>query len=560
MTKPVTLTFLGGLGEIGRNCAVFEYDNQLLLIDCGLMFPDSDMLGVDVVLPDFTYLREHPGTIVGCVLTHGHEDHVGALSYLLKEFSFPLYGAELTLGLARGRIEENGLMKQTSLHPAGDGELIQVGPFGVQFIPMTHSVPFGMGIALHTPQGLIFHTGDFKIDLTPVDGRRSDLATIGSLARGEGVRLLLSDSTNADDHGHTTSETQVGRVLYDLMHDYNGKRIVTACFASHLHRVQQIGDAAIEFGRYIFPLGRSMRRNIAMGIEMGVLNLPADRVKPIEQVNDYDPGQVCVISTGSQGEPMSALALMGAQENRWLKIGPADVVILSSHPIPGNEHSVSKVIDGLTRLGAEVIHSGIADVHSSGHAKQEELKLMMSLAQPEWFIPVHGEYTHMTHHARLGRDMGLDAERILVCEDGDQLQLTDDGVVRIGTVPSEYVFVDGTSVGEVGNSVLHERRVLAEEGVVTATVCIDFRARKAVGDPQIVTRGWINEAESGDLLSEARSIVAEAVDSALDRGVTERDAIAKVVRKAIGSYVAKTTRRRPMIVPIVVNGSDTRKS
>ncbi|MTA74404.1 MAG: MBL fold metallo-hydrolase, partial [Actinobacteria bacterium] len=334
MASPVHITFLGGLGEIGRNCAVLELEGSLLLIDCGLMFPDTDMLGVDLVLPDFTWLVERAEDIVGCVLTHGHEDHIGGLSYLLREASFPLFGTELTLGLASGRIEEAGLMKRTELIVVADGERWEIGPFEAEFIPATHSVPQGVATAFHTPQGTILHTGDFKIDLTPVDGRLTNLSRIGALADGDGIRLLLADSTNADQPGHSRSETSVGKVLYNLMHEQEGRRVITACFASHIHRIQQLADAAISFGRVIAPVGRSMKRNITMAREMGLLTIPDTSLIDIEKVDRYEPGQVLVLSTGSQGEPMSALTLLAANENRWLKITPDDTVIFSSHPIP----------------------------------------------------------------------------------------------------------------------------------------------------------------------------------------------------------------------------------
>ncbi|MBX7068060.1 MAG: ribonuclease J, partial [Microthrixaceae bacterium] len=317
---PVRITFLGGLGEIGRNCAAIEIEGRIMLLDCGLMFPDTDMLGIDVVLPDFTWLRERADDIEGCVLTHGHEDHVGALSYALSEFSFPIIGSAFTLGLARGRIEENGVLKNTELIAVGDNERRQFGPFDLEFLPITHSVPHGFATAFHTPQGTILHSGDFKIDLTPVDGRLSDLSRIGGISSTGGVRLLLSDSTNAEEHGHSRSEKAVGNVLYDLMHDHIGRRIITACFASHIHRVQQLADAAQAFGRVIIPLGRSMRKNISMARQMGILDIPDSALADIEDINDYDPGKICVVSTGSQGEPMSALALLGSGENRWLKI------------------------------------------------------------------------------------------------------------------------------------------------------------------------------------------------------------------------------------------------
>ncbi|MEY2463350.1 MAG: ribonuclease, partial [Acidimicrobiaceae bacterium] len=332
MANPVSVTFLGGLGEIGRNCACIEVEGRIMLLDCGLMFPDIDMLGIDLVLPDFTYLRENADRIEGCIATHGHEDHVGGLSFLLRELKFPIYGSALTLGLARHRIEEAGLLQRTELIPVADGERRMIGPFDVEFIPVTHSVPHGFATAFHTPQGTILHTGDFKLDLTPVDGRLTDLATVGAISKHEGIRLLLSDSTNADQAGHSRSERAVGKVLYDVFNAHRGRRIVIACFASHIHRVQQIADAAIAFGRTIATLGMSMKKNVRLARSMGLLNIPEHALVDIEAIGDLDPAEVCVISTGSQGEPMSALALMAAGENRWLKIGSEDTVILSSHP------------------------------------------------------------------------------------------------------------------------------------------------------------------------------------------------------------------------------------
>src|SRR3954470_24496802 len=432
---PVRIVFLGGLGEIGRNCAVLEQEGRLLLLDCGLMFPEVDMPGVDLVLPDFTFLRENVDRIDACLLTHGHEDHVGALSFLLREVSFPIYSSALTLGLARNRIEESGLMDRTSLNALVDGERRQGGPFDFELIPVTHSVPHGFATAFYTSQGVIMHSGDFKLDLTPVDGRLTDLGRIGAIADEHGVRLLLSDSTNAEEAGHTASERSVGRVLQGLFEEHAGKRIVTACFASHLHRIQQIADAAIATGRTIATLGRSMGKNVALAREMGLLFIPDSRLVDIEKIGDRSPGDVCVISTGSQGEPMSALALMAAGENKWLKIGDGDVVILSSHAIPGNEYDVNKVIDGLYRLGAEVIHSGIAPVHVSGHGQQEELKTLLSVARPEYFIPVHGEFRHLTHHARLAMQMGVARANVLLAEDGDVVEITDAGADFVDEVP-----------------------------------------------------------------------------------------------------------------------------
>src|SRR3954453_13652504 len=378
MANPVSVTFLGGLGEIGRNCACIEVDGRIMLLDCGLMFPDVEMPGVDLVLPDFTYLRENADRIEGCVLTHGHEDHVGALSFLLRELSFPVYGSALTLGLARNRIEEAGVLDRTELIPVVDGERRRIGPFDVEFIPVTHSVPHGFAPAFHTPQGVILHSGDFKLDLTPVDGRRTDMARIGAIADSVGIRLLMSDSTNAEERGSTSSESEVGEVLLRLFQANEGRRIITACFASHIHRIQQICNAALATGRSIATLGRSMGKNLALARSMGLLSVPDSQLVEIEKIDSYDPGEVCVISTGSQGEPLSALSLMAAGDNKWLKVGPDDTVILSSHAIPGNEAAVGKVIDGLMRIGCEVIHSGTADVHVSGHAMQSELKTMLN--------------------------------------------------------------------------------------------------------------------------------------------------------------------------------------
>ncbi len=548
---PVHITFLGGLGEIGRNCAVIELEGSLLLIDCGLMFPDTDMLGIDLVLPDFTWLLERSDDIVGCIATHGHEDHIGALSYLLREASFPIFGTELTLGLAKGRIEEAGLLKRTDLIAVADGERWEIGPFEVEFIPATHSVPQGVATAIHTPQGTILHTGDFKIDLTPVDGRLTNLSRVGALADGDGIRLLLADSTNADQAGHSRSETTVGQVLYTLMHQQKGRRVIVACFASHIHRIQQLADAAIEFGRVIAPLGRSMKRNISMARELGLLNIPDKSIIDIEKADDYPPGKVLVISTGSQGEPMSALTLMAANENRWLSIRPDDTVILSSHPIPGNEDAVTKVIDNLFRQGAEVIHSGISDVHATGHAKAEELKLYHSIAKPEFFVPVHGEYHHLIAHSRLAQTMGTAPENIVVAEDGDRLVLDESGLRAVGRVPAEYIYVHGT-VGDIGTGVLTDRRILADDGVVVVTVCVDRAKGRIVSGPRVSTRGWIHEQEAGDVLKTLADRVAVAVEKSLvDRA--ERQAIEKAVRRAAGSYVSEATRRRPMIMPVVLD-------
>jgi ribonuclease J len=551
VSQPVRVTFLGGLGEIGRNCACIEVDGRILLLDVGLMFPDLDMLGVDLVLPDFTYLRENADRVDAAIITHGHEDHMGGLSFLLRDLSFPIYGSALSLGLARNRIEEAGLLDRTELIAVSDGERRRIGPCDVEFIPVTHSVPHGFATAFHTPQGIVLHSGDFKLDLTPVDGRLTDLARIGALASDEGIRLLLSDSTNADEAGYARSETSVGQVLYQLFHSHEGRRIVIACFASHIHRVQQIADAAVAFGRKVATLGLSMKKNVRLARSMGLLDVPEHALVDIDDVADLPPGEVCVISTGSQGEPMSALALMATRNNRWLEVGPDDTVILSSHPIPGNEMNVSKVIDGLVRLGADVVHSGIHDVHASGHAKQEELKTLLSIAQPEWFVPVHGEYRHLVAHARLAKDMGVAEDKVVVCTDGDRLELTDKGLQVADEVPAGYLYVDGI-VGDVGHGVLRDRRVLAEEGVVVIVVTVDVGDGAILTGPEVITRGWVYAPEAEPLLAECADEVRQAVKEAFAENATDVDALGRAVRKAAGRFVSERTRRRPMIVPVVM--------
>jgi ribonuclease J len=551
LTDPVRITFLGGLGEIGRNCAALELAGRILLLDCGLMFPDVEMLGIDLVLPDFTWLHENADRVQGCVLTHGHEDHVGALSFLLRDLSFPVYGSALTLGLARHRVEEAGLLERTTFIPVRDGERRMIGPFDCEFIPVTHSVPHGFATAFHTPQGVILHTGDFKLDLTPIDGRGTDLARVGALASDPGIRLLLSDSTNAEEPGHTASERSVGRVLRDLFEASPGRRVIAACFASHIHRIQEIADAAVLTGRKVATLGRSMGKNVALTRQMGLLRIPDDALVDIERIGDLPPGQVCVISTGSQGEPLSAMALLAAGENKWLRLVEGDLVILSAHAIPGNEYSVNKVIDGLYRLGAEVVHAGVADVHVSGHAMQGELKTMLAITRPDYFIPVHGEFRHLTHHARLAMEMGVADDHVLLAEDGDVVELTEAGVDFVDSVPAGFLYVDGT-VGDVGHGVLRDRRVLADEGFVVVVVTVDGHSGECVARPEIITRGWVHAPEAEALLDEAHEQVVAAVAEAAREGAFDVETLKRRVRQTVGRFVAERTRRRPMIVPVVI--------
>jgi ribonuclease J len=546
------ISFLGGLGEVGRNCACLESGGRVVVLDCGVMFPDPEMPGIDLVLPDLSYLRERASDIEAVVLTHGHEDHVGGLAYLLRDVSVPVYGSALTLGLARNRVEEAGLIDRAQFFEVGDGEVRRIGPFDVEFIPVTHSVPQGFATAFHTPQGVVLHSGDFKIDLTPVDGRLTDLSRLGALAHGPGVRLLLSDSTNAEEPGFTASERSVGSTLTRLFESWTGRRVVVACFSSHIHRVQQIVDAAMATGRQVATLGRSMAKNVELARRLGLLAVPEDSLVDVEELDRLDPAKVCVISTGSQGEPLSALSLMAAGENKWLQVGPGDVVVISAHPIPGNEWTVGRVIDGLHRRGAEVVHTGVEPVHVSGHARQGELETLLSVVRPEWFVPVHGEYRHMVNHALLARRMGVDEGKVVVCEDGDSLVLEDSGIRRGEPVPAGFLYVDGTT-GDVGHGILRDRRVLAEEGVVVVVATVDLHAREVVSVPQIVTRGWAHAEEAEELLDEASEVVRVSLEAALSDGAADHETLHRHARKALGKLIGERTRHRPMIVPVVVS-------
>jgi ribonuclease J len=515
------------------------------------MFPDLDMPGVDLVLPEFTYLRERADRVDGIVLTHGHEDHTGGLAYLLRDLQAPIYGSELTVGLARHRVEEAGLSHRTDFIAVGDGERRRIGPCDVEFIPVTHSVPNAFAIAFHTPQGVILHSGDFKLDLQPVDGRRTDLSRMGELARTVGIRLLLSDSTNAEEPGFTESESSVGVTLRRVFATASGKRIVVACFASHMHRVQQIIDAAVANGRKVATLGRSMGKNVELGVGLGIITVPKKSMVDIEDVDSVPPGEMCVISTGSQGEPMSALSLMATGDNKWLRVGEGDVVVISAHPIPGNEWSVGRVIDELYRRGAEVVHTGAEAVHVSGHARQGELRTLMSVTRPQCFVPVHGEYRHLVHHARIALSMGIAPSNVLLCEDGDAVEINAKGITRDGKVPAGYVYVDGT-VGDIGHGVLRDRQKLAEEGVVMVVVTVDPHEGTLSGDPVIETRGWVHAPEAEELLGEASAAVAAAVVQALRDGARDSEVLCRHARKALGRFVGDRTRRRPMIVPVVL--------
>ncbi len=549
----VRIVFLGGLGEIGRNCMAIDQDDEVLLIDCGLMFPDADMHGIDLVLPDFTYLRENADRVEAVILTHAHEDHAGGLAFLLRDISVPIYGSALSLALARNRIEEAGMLDRTELIPVVDGQRLRIGPIECQFIPVTHSVPHGFAVAYFTPEGTILHTGDFKLDLTPVDGRHTDLALMGELARRDGgIRMLLSDSTNAERPGFTPSEATVGAAMRSLFREHPEKRFIVASFASHLHRVEQVAQAAIAHGRKVAFVGRSMMQNVAMARERGFIDLPAYAVIDIEETSRYAAGDVCIICTGSQGEPMSALSLMAAHEHKYVKVSPDDVVVISAHAIPGNESNVSRVIDSMYRAGAEVVHDRTSPVHVSGHASQEELKFVLSLLQPEWFIPVHGEYRHLVNHAHLAHDVGVGDDNVIICEDGDAVTISAAGAeVERRAVPAGYMYVDGI-VGDVSHGVLRDRRMLSEEGVVVVIVTVDAATGEIVTGPEIVTRGWVYAPEADDLIEDAKDVVRAAIAKAAGEGNTDFDTMRRHCRKSLARFIDERTRRRPQVIPVVM--------
>lgn len=539
----VTLSFLGGLGEVGRNCTMLEVEGRLALIDCGLMFPEEGMLGVDLVLPDFSSVLERRGDLECVLLTHGHEDHVGALGYLLAEVSVPVYGTPLTVELARSRVEEAGLT--ADLRPVATGEWVQHGPFRFMLVPVAHSIPQGTGIAFDTPEGLVVHSSDFKLDPTPIDGVPTDLPRFAALGQ-QGVRLLLADSTNAEEPGFVPSEASLARPLYELVVESRG-RVIAACFASHLHRVQQIVEAAADAGRYVAFLGRSMQRNVAIGEALGVITLPHDVVIPMEEVLTHPPEKTAVVCTGSQGEPFAALSLMASGDHRWVTIEEGDTVLISARPIPGNETRMSRVINGLLRLGARVFHGDNAPIHVSGHGAQDELRTFLNVVRPRAFIPIHGEYRHLIAHAALARQMGV--PEVLVCEDGDRVVL--DGTetrVERRAVPGRLVFVDGLEVDGVGG-IIRDRRRLCEDGVIVVVVGVDAATGQVVQGPDLESHGFVDEP--APVLARAAEAVAAELRS-MKAGPPDLEAMRQHVRAAVNRVTREEKSRKAVVIPIVL--------
>ena len=550
-TDPVRLVFLGGLGEVGRNMACLELEGRLLLIDVGLSFPNADMPGVDLVLPDFTYVRDRADDIEAVVLTHGHEDHIGALPYLLREIDdvLPIYATPFTLALLHGKLEEHQVRDYADFREAEVGGGATVGPFSMRFLHVTHSIPDGMAVAVDTPFGSMLHTGDFKIDQTPLDGRPTDLHGVAREAE-RGVHLLLSDSTNAEEPGYTQSERSVGPVLMDIVEEAE-QLVVVACFSSHIHRVQQVIEAARANERVVAFLGRSMHQTVRAARELGVLDVPESDVILIEDVDKLDPSRVVVVSTGSQGEPFSALSLMAAREHKWVKLKEGDSVVLSSSLIPGNEPAIHRVVDGLYRTGANVFHVPSAQVHASGHASAEELRLMLNMVRPRWFIPIHGERRHLSHHARIARETGVEPDHVLIAEDGDVVDVGE-RVEITGRAPAGMTFVDGLGIGDVGGEVLRDRRKLSADGVVVAVVTIDAHHGELLGEVELVNRGFVYDETSADILEEARNRVMLSLEGSAKDEVTDRTVLQQNVRRVLAKYFWEVTKRKPVILPIVL--------
>ena len=539
---------LGGLGEIGKNMTVVRVGDEILVIDSGLMFPEEDMLGVDLVIPDISYLLENRDMIKAIVLTHGHEDHIGALPYVLKQLNVPVYGTRLTLGILEGRLKENGV-DSSNLHSVMQGDIINVGCFSVGFIRVNHSIPDAVGLSIKTPVGMIVHTGDFKLDYTPIDGKMTDFRRFSDLGN-KGVLLMMADSTNAERAGHTPSESTVGASFDKAFHGARS-RIIVATFSSNVHRIQQVIDTAVRYKRKVAILGRSMVNVVTISLELGYITAPEGTIIDIDEINNYRAEQIVIVTTGSQGEPMSALTRMAMSDHRKVTIVPDDTVIISATPIPGNEKLVSKTIDNLMRLGANVVYGRDKEVHVSGHASREELKLMHNLVRPKFFIPVHGEYHHLVQHAKLAQELGMPKDHIFLGENGYVFEFTRDKGQVAGKVTAGMVMVDGLGVGDVGNIVLRDRRQLSQDGILIIVVAMDRASNTVVGGPDIVSRGFVYVRESEALMDEARARVEQALDRCQDEGVKEWAAIKANVRDALGRYLFEKTRRRPMIVPII---------
>ena len=545
----VRISFLGGMNEIGKNMTVYEYKNDMFIVDCGLAFPTAELPGVDLVIPDFTYINNCRERIRGIIITHGHEDHIGGLAYLLKQVNIPVYATKLTIGLIKGKLEEHGLLGSVKLVEIKPRDNITLGSFNIELIHVNHSIPDAVGLAIRCPAGIIIQTGDFKIDTTPVDGDMIDLPRFAEYGK-KGVLALLSDSTNAERPGYTMSERNVGESFEKLFAKAKGKRIIVATFASNIHRVQQIIDVAQTRGRKVAVIGRSLENLVKVGEELGYLNVPKNILIPIDSIGSYADDKLVIITTGSQGEPMSALTKMAFGDHRKVSITPNDYVIISATPIPGNEKMVGNVVNALMKRKVEVIYEKMYEVHVSGHACQEDLKLMMGLVNPKYFIPVHGEQKHLVKHAGLAETMGIPKDNIYIADIGETVELTEDHIKKVGTVPAGDIYVDGLGVGDVGNIVLNDRKRLSQDGIIIVVATIDSHEGYVVSGPDIVSRGFVYVKDNEALMNAARDLACRVIDEQYDSRYNDWNGVKTKIRDEVSRLMYEKTKRSPMILPI----------
>ena len=550
-TSKVRVMMLGGLNEIGKNLAVIEYENDMIIIDCGLAFPDEDMLGVDLVIPDFTYLEKNVDKIRGILITHGHEDHIGGIPYLLKQINVPVYGTRLTLGILESKLAEHKLLGERDLVTVEAGTVLKMGVFKCEFIRANHSIADACMIAIRTPVGTILHTGDFKLDVSPIGGEMMDLTRIGEYGR-EGILLLMCESTNVDHPGFTPSERKVGYALDQIFMTNTDRRVIIATFSSNVHRVQQIINASVKFGRKVAITGRSMINVVGAAVQLGYMDVPEHTLIDINDIGKYPLEMITIITTGSQGEPMSALYRMAFSDHSQVELTPNDLVVLSSHAIPGNEKLVSRIINELYKKGVSVYHAE-AVVHVSGHACQEELKLIHALTKPKFFMPIHGEYHHLMQHKELAEFMGMDPKNIFVCDIGQVLELDHESCKKTGTVTSGRMLVDGYGVGDVGNIVLRDRRHLAQDGLIVVVATVDTDEATIVSGPDIISRGFVYVRESEELMDAVRELVRDVLCDTLDSGITEWTQMKTAVKDTLSKYLYSKTKRKPMILPVIMN-------
>ena len=549
---PLRIIPLGGLGEIGKNMTAFEYGEDIVIIDCGMGFPDEDMLGVDLVIPDFSYIRQNAHKVKGVLITHGHEDHIGSIPDLLQSIDAPVYGTRLSLGIIEGKLDENPPPQKPRLNTVEAGDIVNLGAFAAEFIHVNHSIADASAIVLYTPAGTVFHSGDFKLDVSPIDGKIMDLTRIGEIGRA-GVDLLLCESTNAERAGYTPSERTVGSSLERIFSQYEKKRLIIATFSSNVHRVQQIINASAAHGRKVAIIGRSMVNVIGAAAELGYMDLPDGVLVDVTEIKKYNPEELTLITTGSQGEPMSALYRLAFSEHDRVKLTPGDVVVLSASAIPGNEKLVGKIINALVKNGVKVVNDSTEDVHVSGHACKEEIKLLMALLKPKYYMPIHGEERHLFAGKEIGEFMGIPASNIFIGEIGKVLELSSKGAKFNGTVQSGQVLVDGSGVGDIGSVVLRDRKHLAEDGLVVVVATVDLGAGDIISGPDIVSRGFVYVKESEELMDGARRVVRTALERALARGIYDFAQLKLLMREDLARFINKETKRKPMILPVIMS-------